>query len=56
MTFTIFEHDGRDWKLYDVRYANIGKNDYTYELGGVACRAGESNDKYGEPYVAGVAA
>ncbi len=97
MTFAIYEHDGQYWKLYHARYVNIGEKDYTYDFGGVACRAveveyldtarsphssmlkqkgdlewirtyefdpaihdviraGERNDKYGEPYAASVAA
>ena len=41
MTFAIYEHDGQYWKLYHVRYVDVGEKAYTYGFGGVACRAVE---------------
>ena len=41
MTFAIYAHDGQFWKLYRARYVYPGDDHYTYDFGGVACRAVE---------------
>lgn len=38
MTFTIYEHDGQYWKLYQGRFVEPGDDYYSYDYGSLACR------------------
>lgn len=37
LTFDIYEHDARYWKLYRVRYPSDMRDGYRYDYGGQAC-------------------
>ncbi len=38
LSFDIYEHDARFWKLYRIRYVPEGKSEYVHSFGGQACR------------------
>ena len=38
LSFAIYAHDGQYWKLYQSRYVEPGKLEYTHGFGGIACR------------------
>lgn len=41
LSFDIYRHDGRFWKLYIARRSPRGRSEYDVTYGGVACRVAE---------------